>query len=251
FLHYVEQRLRAARTSLVDLNDEFDHFGLYLEHNDYARYAEEIAGGSPTKLTFGGYREVVDDFQARAFRGEHPEPPSQSVPVRLAEILTHLSSSPRNGRSKMVAFFLDMAGELREEVGRAIDVQLADNRRLGRSRPASIEGDQAFTLFCWSPPLLREREKAADFTRAAAASQGQRSRMLIELMYDDQGHLFGVDWQEVGTTHLSATAMLAVEENGVVLRRRRVDTAAEHGKLKVNRPCPCGSGLKYKRCCRS
>ncbi|MEX6726023.1 SEC-C metal-binding domain-containing protein [Parapedomonas caeni] len=23
------------------------------------------------------------------------------------------------------------------------------------------------------------------------------------------------------------------------------------GKIKVNSPCPCGSGKKYKKCCRS
>jgi len=251
FLHYVEQRLRAARTSLVDLNDEFDHFGLYLQHNDYARYAKEIAGGKPTKLTFGGYREIVDDFHAAAFRGEDPDPPMQPVPPRLIAILEHLSKSCCRGRSGIAAFFLDMAGDLREEVENAIEIQLAGNRRLGRPRPASIEGDRAFTLFCWSPPLVRDRDKAADFTRTAGVAHGQMSRMLIELMYDSDGRLIEVDWQEVGTAHLSASAMLSMQHDGAVLRHRRVETAASAGKLKVNGPCPCGSGLKFKRCCRS
>ena len=66
FLHYVEQRMKAFRSSVLQLNDELDHLGLYLKHNDYALYAQELHDRSHAQITFGGYRSEIDKF----FSGE-------------------------------------------------------------------------------------------------------------------------------------------------------------------------------------
>ena len=42
FLHYVEQRIRTFRAKIVDVEDELDHLGLYLKHNVYSEYAQEL-----------------------------------------------------------------------------------------------------------------------------------------------------------------------------------------------------------------
>lgn len=52
FLHFAEQRMAAAQSELVDLNDEMDHLGLYLKENNYAMYADELVGGDSAKLHF-------------------------------------------------------------------------------------------------------------------------------------------------------------------------------------------------------
>ena len=36
FLHFVEERMRAAQSEFVDLTDEMDHLGLYIAKNDYS-----------------------------------------------------------------------------------------------------------------------------------------------------------------------------------------------------------------------
>lgn len=52
FLHYVEQRMRAFQSDIVQSDDELDHLGLYLKHNHYSQYAEELQGQSAAKITF-------------------------------------------------------------------------------------------------------------------------------------------------------------------------------------------------------
>ena len=36
-------RVRAGRSDKVDLNDEMDHFGMYIMENNYKQYAEELS----------------------------------------------------------------------------------------------------------------------------------------------------------------------------------------------------------------
>ncbi len=43
FLHFVEMRVRAGLSDKVDLNDEMDHFGMYITENNYTQFAEEIS----------------------------------------------------------------------------------------------------------------------------------------------------------------------------------------------------------------
>src|SRR5208337_3295957 len=62
FLHFVEQRMLAARSELVDLNDELDHLGLYIENNNYSQYARELRGSTNAKLVFDGYRKPIDEY---------------------------------------------------------------------------------------------------------------------------------------------------------------------------------------------
>ncbi|MEO5917203.1 MAG: hypothetical protein ABIS50_23435 [Luteolibacter sp.] len=45
FLHFLEQRMKSSRTLAVELDDELDHIGLYLEHNDYSLHAEDLKSG--------------------------------------------------------------------------------------------------------------------------------------------------------------------------------------------------------------
>src|ERR1041384_920628 len=41
FLHFVEQRMAAFKTEVIQLEDELDHLGMYLKHNHYVTYATE------------------------------------------------------------------------------------------------------------------------------------------------------------------------------------------------------------------
>jgi hypothetical protein len=158
FLHFTEQRMSAARSELVDLNDEMDHFGLYITENNYGLYAAELTGSEPTRLTFDGYRTPVDDYYGALARGEQPETPKQQVPERIAEIIGILTTSGKSGRSAIASFLLDAAGDLRETIANSVDQQPRDNVSLGRARPISIYGDFALTLWVWSPSAPRNPE---------------------------------------------------------------------------------------------
>ena len=93
FLHFLEQRMRAAQSELVDVNDELDHLGLYLRENNYSMYASNLTQSKPTHLSFDGYRKPIDEYYSAVFRGEPATLPRQEMPARLAEIITFLGAS--------------------------------------------------------------------------------------------------------------------------------------------------------------
>jgi len=166
FLHFVEQRMRAARSEFVDLNDEMDHLGLYLRQNNYSQYAAALVrSGKMAKLNFVGYRDHVDAYYSAIIRGDQPVLPRQQTPQRLAEIVSFLSESNVTGASELASFLLDASGECRRDLAASIDEQLHKNRELGRTLPLSIYGDMRLTVFVWSPASPRQAAYGVEHTQ--------------------------------------------------------------------------------------
>ena len=250
FLHFVEQRMNAAQSDLVDLFDEMDHLGLYVKENNYAMYAAEMVGSNTTKLQFDGYRTLIDEYYSAVIRGEPAVALLQEMPVRIAEIIELLNKSQKPQRSAIASFFLDAAGDHRETIARMIDEQLKGNAELGRSKPFSAYGDHAFTLWTWSPSVHRDAEIALRHTRAVLAAAHEKVRLMIELECGAEGKIDDVHWFYVSLEGASDAERAHAEEAGTALRRQRVAAAMRDHKVGVNEPCPCGSGKKFKKCCR-
>ncbi len=250
FLHFVEQRVRAAQSELVDVDDELDHLGLYLQENNYSMYASKLMQSATTPPRFYGYRKPIDEYYDAVFRGEEVTLPRQKMPARLTEIIKFLGTSSLRGRSEIVSFLLDASGERRETIANAIEQQLHENAALGRAKPRSAYGDHAFTLFTWSPPVPRDAVFAREHTMAALAAASETSQLLLELEYTAQDTVGAVHWRRISLSGLSVNKVARIQAKGSELRARRLQGARKRGKIRRNDPCPCGSGRKYKRCCR-
>ena len=250
FLHFVEQRVRAAQSALVDVDAELDHFGLYLRENNYSMYASRLVQSETTPPRFDGYQKPLDEYYDAVFRGEEATLPRQKMPPRLAEIIKFLGTSSLRCRSEIVSFLLDASGEHRETIANAIEQQLHDNAALGRVKPISTYGNHAFTLFTWSPPVPRDAVFAREHTMAALAAVGETSRLLLELEYTTQDTVAAVHWRCLSLSGLSDNEVARIQGKATELRARRLQDARQRGKIRRNDPCPCGSGRKYKRCCR-
>ena len=250
FLHFVEQRMRAAQSEIVDVNDEIDHLGLYIRENNYSSHASNLVQKESAAPNFVGYSESIDEYYSAVFCGEEAILPRQEIPARLAEIIKFLGSSSLRGRSKIVSFLLDANGATRETIANVIERQLRDIATHRRLKPFSTYGNHAFTLFTWSPPVSRDAIFARQHTMAATAAADETSRLLLELEYSDQGTVASVHWRHLSLTHLSVAEAARIQLKTAGLRAQRVATAQGRGKIGPNDLCPCGSGKKYKRCCR-
>lgn len=234
FLHFVEQRMTAAQSELVDLIDEMDHLGLYLKENNYAMYAAELVGSDTAKLQFDGYRTQIDEYYSAVMRGEPAVAPRQEMPARIVEISGFLNRSQKPRRSAIASFLLDAAGDHRDTIARLIDEQLTGNAELGRAKPFSTYGDHAFTLWTWSPPVPRDAELALRHTRAVVAAVHEKGRLMIELECEAEGTITDVHWAHVSLDGLSDTERAKVEEAGTALRGQRVAAAMRDHKVGVN-----------------
>jgi preprotein translocase subunit SecA len=248
FLHFVEQRILAAQNERVDLNDEVDHFGLYVAQNNYAQFASEFAPND--KVNFNGFRTPVDEFYANVAYGETPILPRQDMPSRIAEIVEVLAASNKSGRSQAASFVLDAGGELRSSLADGIENQLVGNISLGRQRPLLFSGEQPFSVCTSSPAVPRDATKALEYVRSLVAANGEECRFLIELEYDGDSVLQDIHWQHVSLSGIAPASVAVAHAEGQRLRRVRLANAKAAGKISVNSPCPCGSGKKYKKCCR-
>lgn len=250
FLHFLEQRMSAAQSKLVNLNDEMDHFGLYVAQNNYAQFADELAGERVHRLNFDGYGDSVDEHFAAVLRGEAGAPPAQKMPARVAEIVDVLNRAGGPGASELASYILDWGGELRDQVHAGIEEQLDGNKRLGRARPLSIYGDVPTTVHVWSPDVPRKAGESLDHTRAVMALHGEQERRLIELEYGAAGELLSARSEKVVGEDLPPAAAARARIGAENIRRRRLRQAHASGKIGRNEACPCGSGRKYKHCCR-
>jgi len=250
FLHFIEQRMIAGQSELVDLNDEMDHLGLYLQENNYAMYASELVGPDTAKLQFYGYHTIIDEYYSALLSGEPAVVLSQKMPTRIAEIIEFLNKSKKPQRSAIASFLLDAAGDHRESIAQFIDEQLKWNTELGPPKSLSTYGDHAFTLWVWSPAIQRNAEFALSHTKAVVAAAHEKVRLMIELEYDTEGGVADVHWLDVSLQGLSEVERVKVEKAGTALRQQRVATAMRDRKVGRNEPCPCGSGMKFKKCCQ-
>lgn len=249
FLHFIEQRMRATRSKHLDLNDEMDHLGLYIEQNNYHQYADEMVAEGPNKLGFVGFTTPIDDYFAASTRGDDPTPPQQMMPPLLAEIVDFLARSDEPRRAELASFLLDGGGDFRDELASAIQKAIRENGELGRARPLSFYGGMDMTLFVWSPSAPRRAKSAIEHARVVMMANNEQSRRLVELEYSEEGTLVGAHMAYVGAAGLANEELERIKIAAASLRRERVNRVeTKGGGIGRNAQCPCGSGKKYKRC---
>lgn len=247
FLHFVEQRVRAGRSDKVDLNDEMDHFGMYITENNYAQYAEQFSENAD-KMQFDGYTTPVNEYFHAVVIGDSPAKPRQKMPIRIAEIIDLLSASNEPHRAELSSFILDGAGDWRDTFASSIENGLKENKELKRARPLSSYGGMEMTQFVWSPDAPRNAELAIEHTRVVILAANKAVRRLVEFEYDKDGKLYGAHLRHVTLAGVSDVEVESLRAKGVELQQRRIESAHAKGKIGRNEQCPCGSGKKWKKC---
>lgn len=251
FLHYVEKRLEAFGSTLLESNDEFDHVGLYLKHNNYVVYTEELRGGIFDKVLFDGYRTDIDKFFCqRMFDPAFPCPLKQDSHGRFFEIIDYLAVHPVPGRARAASYLLNFAGDTRDNISRSIDEELARQPETKRPMPLSAHGVASVTIYCWSPDSgPRDTAAALSHTRSVLLATGEQSKLLLELQYDAARELGGVWWAWVDRAEIPPEQLPKVERDAEKIRQKRIARARAKAKIGRNDLCPCASGRKYKKCC--
>jgi preprotein translocase subunit SecA len=247
FLHFVEQRVRAGQSDKIDLNDEMDHFGMYITENNYTQYAEEVSQNAD-KMHFDGYTTPVNEYFSAVLVGEAPPRPRQKMPSRVAEIINLLGAANEPHRAELASFILDGAGDWRDTLASSIENALKENKQLKRARPLSSYGGMEMTQFVWSPDAPRNAEGAIEHARVVMLADHKATRRLVELEYDNEGNLFGAHLSHVSVAGLSDAEIERLRAKGVTLQRQRIANVQVKGKIGRNAQCPCGSGKRWKRC---
>lgn len=253
FLHFVEERMRAFQSEVIKVNDELDHLGLYLKHNMYTRYANEILQGTEkTHLGWYGYHSEVDKFFADRFIEANTKCPlKQTMPQHLEAVIEYLAKNVIPRRREVASSLLNCADEARDKIWSQIDFVLTRQLKTGKPLSLSTYGEAKVTVFCWQKGKLeRNQEFAHHHTQVSMMVAEDTRRLCLELEYDGSNHLCGVHGEFLTLDSLSVDQIGQLKIEADQLRRNRIDKALEaSGKIGRNELCPCGSGRKYKHCC--
>lgn len=250
FLHFVEQRMRANFSDNLHLDDELDHLGLYLEHNNYTMHADELSKNN-TRLQFNGYRSSIDAYFSEKLIGSNdPSLPTQAVPHRIRELIDFLAAQDKPQGSRIASYLLDFAGDWRSDLNKWIDDELVAIHQRGRCLPLSVIGEERLTIFLNIEGIAElNHEQAVEHSQAAMIASDEADRTLLELTYGLNG-LTRVAMSTVSLYGLSREHLEQLKEKATDIKEKRLArSVANFGKIGRNEPCPCGSGKKFKRCC--
>lgn len=251
FLHFLEQRMDAFGSKEIKTEDELDHVGLYLEFNAYKEHAKEFDADLP--VNWHGFREKIDHYFTDKLHNPSLESPlKQEMPNRLKEIINTLSGSNKTGCRRVACHLLNFSGEWRNNIASTINNTLSTQRSSKTAKHASMQGKgYAIGIFCWQHGVVSyDRQLSLEMTWVAMLATNDIERLLLNLHYNASGQLIDVDFEYYSQDDIPKEQIEDLRQKAGILKTDRINRAKQtSGEIGRNDPCPCGSGLKYKKCC--
>lgn len=253
FLHFLKQREIAALNERLALNDELDHLGMYIAHNCYSLEVDSI----PEKgiLYMSGYREELDNYFERVGTPlPQLEKPRQSMPKRFREIIDVLHSSGNPQAVQISLYLLDFSSDAREQLANGIETTLERQAITNRQLAFSFSGTGRsirMTYFVFQDELsdAKSDQEMFDYAAATLLANNENERILLSFKFDMSRTLQTVSMRVISADQIPSNRIVELKNRGKQMGDFRVAKYIEqHGKIGRNQPCPCGSGMKYKRC---
>jgi hypothetical protein len=246
FLHYIERRLAAQLAQTETVGDEIRLFGAYLKTRLPESMFFDDQGRRLSMISFADFHLKFDE--AMEFRrGERSEAPEicLEVPPSISAILTELRKRQKDPPSRWIAHCLL---SLSSDQLKALD-QIFTTAGKRRPRP----GHFGRAVYCDSGTAICV-VTVADHPGWVLREQAKRVAMIEKYRRKaDRAACFAIDLRDSERPFLTA---LWIEGNWVqdetLERFIAEDAPTPIGKLPaVNEPCFCGSGKKFKKCCRA
>jgi hypothetical protein len=254
FAHFLEERKRAAKSSVLSINDEIDHLGLYLNHNRYVTYAENISNSSNIgHLDFLAYRKDIDIYYHNLIVDPQNaiKPKQKYLDGYLKEIVELIGKQAREGCCKAASYLLDTNIDTRRKFNRSIPQALLKQSQKKRVIPLSILGTKNITVFCLMPDISQQSESwMRDYTWQRILIGDENTRMMLIVEFDKENKPINVQFAFLSKKEIPEKYHTSLEQMIQIKAAQAVQRAlAEKGKINRNEPCPCMSGKKYKFCC--
>ena len=261
FAHYMEVRQAVATMRRVEVFDEFDYLGAYLKWNRFDRdFAHQLKSGEADKLILNSMSDIVDgsfegkDWESRPF-------PMQDCPEEVQRLLDALDATRASGWLSAESHIRD----LRQDGRNYLANLLSNLRQTLNQHPARYvtfvpQSGGHEPLFVWLQRHTHRINWAKVNDKASAAALAfsalNVTGIVAEASADGTYHsaqFFAVDIPKARTAENSHifedAAQMAKPERKVNLNQpEKVTRSANAKKPRRNDPCPCRSGLKYKKC---
>ncbi|WP_317933567.1 SEC-C metal-binding domain-containing protein [Halioxenophilus sp. WMMB6] len=258
FAHYMEVRQAVAGMRRSHLFDEFDHLGAYITKNRFDQdIADQLKGEEANLVVWDGMSNIID----KSFEGEDWETkpmPTQEFPNELLKLLEALDTTRAPGWLSAESIIRNYGEKARQDLSK----MLSDIGRTLEQYPAryfAFAGDGQ-PLFVWMQSSGKdvEWEKINDKASAVAlcAESPQVVGVFIEVgkgcVHEKAQHfkVYAPSERTETNAHIFDDAKRMSHRTRTVNPTQSVDTTIPTRAKKIgrNEPCPCGSGVKYKKC---
>lgn len=258
FAHYMEVRQAVAGMRRAHLFDEFDHLGAYITKNRFDEdIADQFRGGEANLVVWDGMSNVID----RSFEGENWEDnpiPAQKFPKELLNLLEALDATRAKGWLLAESLIRNYGEQARYDLAKLLS-ELGKTIGQHPERYFAFAGDGQ-PLFVWMQSSKNpvEWEKVND--KASAVALCTESPDVVGVFIEvgngcayGAAQYFKVDTpskQSKENQHIFDDAKRMRQRTKDVSSHREAETPQPNHSRKIgrNEPCPCGSGVKYKKC---
>lgn len=258
FAHYMEVRQAVAGMRCAHLFDEFDHLGAYITKNRFDEdIADQFRGGEANLVVWDGMSNVID----RSFEGENWEDnpiPAQKFPKELLNLLEALDATRAKGWLLAESLIRNYGEQARYDLAKLLS-ELGKTIGQHPERYFAFAGDGQ-PLFVWMQSSKNpvEWEKVND--KASAVALCTESPDVVGVFIEvgngcayGAAQYFKVDTpseQSKENQHIFDDAKRMRQRTKDVSSHREAETPQPNHSRKIgrNEPCPCGSGVKYKKC---
>ena len=255
FLYYIERRTAHQGMGISLSADELDLLGHYMDnrlHPSHYEQREEILKntGSDNTIWINGGEERFDHYYTSILYGDRKEDlekPSIDLPPLIFEILKYLRNRG-NDDSKWIAFaLLSLSNHELEAVVEDFKRIRSCPKPTGFNRKTLRFKD--LTIIIMSYDSLPNEEVIRHLTmRSAIEKYRAKSKIAVSLAFDlsRPDVITFASWQEIPWKYDQAFEDVIEKEK---TRQKTLCANKANGKIGRNDPCPCGSGIKFKKCC--
>lgn len=251
FLDFIRARLVNARRHSIFTPDETEFIGRYLlsANKQVLEYTENISNRVATNIG-----PIIDMyFYDKLLTPDIPPLWRNYSEPRIQQILDKISLSSLSGKIEASEVILALAKDKQKELAKFIEAELLSQIQIGRPKHISFDGPgemEHLSIYCWTSHIQKDTSIAINTARAILLLLKQDKRLLLHLTYSDDNELIQCEWQWIVKTAIPAHDYPSLYNYAEKLRTERLEAAKKlNHKIGRNDPCPCGSLLKYKKCC--
>lgn len=253
FFHYLNQRVKATRNKKIYLNDELDHLGLYIDYNDYVLTTNNIAKTEKNigNVIFNEPRKDIDKYyNFKFFNGLETPKPVQNFPKHMQDIINFCNNNYIANSTILTNSLLSLSEESREkEFNQNIELLINTNIKQNRYKIFYMGTDIFYFFICL------KKDDPVDIKRLDL-------RIYSNIYLSKKDKCYGVfiyydKTQKISNILINIYDLSSVDNMDEIIayseevKSSRVELQIKKMKIGRNDPCPCGSGMKYKYCCRN
>lgn len=256
FLHYIERRIAHQNLDVGFHGDELDLFGQYLQNrlhpSLYEKRIKAQEGAGPAMIAINGGDEVFSPYYHADWYGEPiPETTVElNVPDGIKIILNELRHQDDFGARWIAFALLGFSRNSLVRIAKGFE-QVSLGRIEGRRIIRVIFREDDIVVNIMAHKELSEDEFIKNVTLRSRLEHYRHKPVATFTLgvnqRDKKNKLAVAQWVEGPCEYDPMIEKIIADDHAVP---RLVQLPAGAKKVGVNDPCPCGSGKKFKKCCK-